>query len=418
MQAERFSTNIRFAKPFWTSLLVASPFLLLPIGRSSELPVAIMAIGGIWKIATTYSFLVKLPQLRYFSLLFLLIWLPVVLSYPDSANTDETLRVAISTLRFYFAGLFIIATFAETPISALVSRIISWLVLFLLFDGLIQVIFGIDLFGYPYPDGRVNGPFGENLKLGLIVAVLSPFVLFSSSSRINRVSGVAVLGLLLLITLLSGSRASWVMLTVSIAGYLYLELRGNQKRALTYTVLLAILLPVGSLGIYLGSDYAKQRVDTTLLLFEGDRASVDSAFSSRLPIWEAAVDMFANHPLNGIGARSFRDAYFDYAADNDPFLNIDIIPTHPHQIFLEVGAETGVIGLASLLAFYILLFGRLFKARINNPAAAPFAVALLAALFPLNTHLALYSSFWGMIIWLLIALFSATMKSEPTRLAQ
>ena len=417
MQAERFLTNIRFDKPFWTSLLVASPFLLLPVGRSSELPVAIMAIWGIWKVATTYSSLVKLPQLRYFTLLFLLIWLPVVFSYPDSANSDQTLRVAISTLRFYFAGLFIIATFAETPISALVSRIISWLVLFLLFDGLIQVIFGIDLFGYPYPDGRINGPFGENLKLGLIVALLSPFVLFSSN-RINRVPGVAVLGLLLLITLLSGSRASWVMLAVSIAGYLYLELRSNRKRALTYIVLLTILLPVGSLGIYLRSDYAKQRVDTTLLLFEGNRASIDFAFSSRLPIWEAAVDMLANHPLNGIGARSFRDVYFDYAADNDPFRNTDMTPTHPHQIFLEVGAETGVIGLASLLVFYTLLFGRLFKARINNPASGPFAVTLLVALFPLNTHLALYSSFWGMIIWLLIALFSATMKSGPARLAQ
>ncbi|MCW8905840.1 MAG: O-antigen ligase family protein [Sedimenticola sp.] len=414
MQSERLLSTTRPDKQFWLSLLVVLPLLLLPIGRSAELPIAIMALWGIWRAATGFASLAALPQARHFTLLFLLIWLPIVLSYPDSANAGQTLRVAVSYLRFYFAGLFIITALVHTPIPALTSRTISWFVLFLLFDALVQSSFGSDIFGFPYAYGRVNGLFGEDLKLGIVLSLLSPYALFLSSRR-SLATGVVVWCLLLLIVLLTGSRASWIMLAVSTAGYLYFQLKDKGKKALPYVLLIATLFPAGSLGIYLGSDYAKQRIDTTMLIFEGDRTSVDYALSTRLPIWEAAIKMLERHPLNGIGARSFRDAYFDYVDSDDKYHEIGITPTHTHQILLEVGAETGLIGLAFLLAFYFVIFRNLFRNRANNLSSAPFAISLLVAIFPINTHLAIYSSFWGMILWLLIAFYCATMGPEQKR---
>lgn len=415
MQSEQLLSITRSNKQFWLILLVTSPLLLLPIGRSAELPIAIMAIWGIWIAVTRITVLVRLRQARHFTLLFLLIWLPIVFSYPDSVNPEQTLRVAASYLRFYFAGLFIVTTFTETRVPELSSKVISWFVLLLLFDALIQSTFGRDIFGFPYAYGRVNGLFGEDLKLGIVLSLLSPFVLFLSSRR-NLAIGVVVWCLLLVVILLSGSRASWIMLAVSTAGYLYFQLRDKGKKAVPYVLLIAMLFPVGSLSIYLGSDYAKQRIETTMLIFEGNRSSVDYALSTRLPIWEAAIKMLEKHPLNGIGVRSFRDAYFDYVDSDDKYHEIGITPTHTHQIFLEVGAETGLIGLASLLVFYFIIFRNLLKNRANNMASAPFAISLLVAIFPINTHLAIYSSFWGMILWLLIAYYSATMEPRQKQL--
>jgi hypothetical protein len=37
----------------------------------------------------------------------------------------------------------------------------------------------------------------------------------------------------------------------------------------------------------------------------------------------------------------------------------------------------------------------------------PYALCLLAAYFPLNTHMAIYSSFWSQTVWWLIALYCA-----------
>jgi F0F1-type ATP synthase assembly protein I len=42
-------------------------------------------------------------------------------------------------------------------------------------------------------------------------------------------------------------------------------------------------------------------------------------------------------------------------------------------------------------------------------AAQPYAAALIALQFPFNTHLAWFSSFWGLIVWLLMGLYLAAL---------
>jgi hypothetical protein len=37
----------------------------------------------------------------------------------------------------------------------------------------------------------------------------------------------------------------------------------------------------------------------------------------------------------------------------------------------------------------------------------PYALCLLVAFFPVNSHMAIYSSFWSQIVWWLIALYCA-----------
>jgi hypothetical protein len=45
-------------------------------------------------------------------------------------------------------------------------------------------------------------------------------------------------------------------------------------------------------------------------------------------------------------------------------------------------------------------------------ASAP-AMALLVTVFPLNTHLAFYSTFWGGLTLLLAALFAGSLLARP-----
>ncbi|MHB8914640.1 MAG: hypothetical protein ACYC4K_02365, partial [Thiobacillus sp.] len=60
----------------------------------------------------------------------------------------------------------------------------------------------------------------------------------------------------------------------------------------------------------------------------------------------------------------------------------------------------------------------LIRAWINadthaKKIALPFALAALAWLFPFNTHTAFYSSQWSQLIWLLLALYSASLLHRP-----
>jgi len=114
--------------------------------------------------------------------------------------------------------------------------------------------------------------------------------------------------------------------------------------------------------------------------------------------------------LNGVGAGGFRYAFPAYAAEGDPFINADppISPYHSHQLWIEMLSETGIVGALGLLALLTLLL----MAGVRAPPQTrrvmlPYALCLLAAYFPFNSHMAIYSSFWSQMVWWLIALYCA-----------
>ncbi|HDX0803613.1 TPA: O-antigen ligase family protein, partial [Stenotrophomonas maltophilia] len=140
---------------------------------------------------------------------------------------------------------------------------------------------------------------------------------------------------------------------------------------------------------------------------------VDEALSGRARIWEAAACMIEEHPINGVGARGFRDAYPACVAEDGPAVWGNAPALHAHQIVLEILAETGVIGLLLWLA----AVAQAWRAWRYAPAMArerarPAMLALAVTVFPLNTHLAFYSAFWGGLTVLLAALFAGSLLAR------
>jgi O-antigen ligase len=134
--------------------------------------------------------------------------------------------------------------------------------------------------------------------------------------------------------------------------------------------------------------------------------------SSRLNLWKNATRMLADNPGNGVGPRGFRYAYRDYADPDDPFLD-NTAATYAHQMLLELGSESGVPGLVGYLLAMALLLRSWWRASgPQRTAAIAWALALLGIFFPVNTHLATYSSFWGQVIWWLVALYVVAISTR------
>ena len=120
--------------------------------------------------------------------------------------------------------------------------------------------------------------------------------------------------------------------------------------------------------------------------------------------------MIKDNPLNGVGARGFRYAFDSYAEPDDPYLKQDQsnVPTHSHQLLIEIAAETGLFGLVGFILMGILLVRAAILATYpERICILPYAACVGAAYFPLNTHLAIYSAYWSQIVWYLIALYCA-----------
>jgi O-antigen ligase len=116
--------------------------------------------------------------------------------------------------------------------------------------------------------------------------------------------------------------------------------------------------------------------------------------------------MYRDHPVNGVGVRGFREAYPDYAQPDDRWVAAGGTAMHAHHLLLEVWSETGAIGLACWVLALLLGWRAWHTAGpAGRAASAPAALALLVMLFPLNTHFAFYSSFWALLLFVLVALF-------------
>jgi len=338
--------------------------------------------------------------------LFFCYWLPEFFSAFDALNEARAWREALVDLR-YLPFLWLVAIAAST----LRGRAVVWLGLGLLallwtIDGSVQIVSGHSLGGDNSSD-RLSGIFGpDNLKLGLVLAALSPFAL-ELAVRHFGAAGWALAALAIgTVVLLAGTRAAWLMLAI------VLVLHGwrcfGRRRVLVLVLVGFALVSVLAVGF---STQFQGRIERSAAVLSGDRAGVNEALSYRLNIWRAAVRMSLDHPVNGVGVRGFRDAYPQYAQADDPWLSKGQPGAlYAYQMVLEVLSETGAIGLLLwLMGAALALRGwRWASAAARERAAVP-GLALLAMVFPLNTHLAFYSTFWGGMFLLVMALFAGAL---------
>lgn len=400
----------------WPAGLMFLVLALLPFSRLSALPMLCMLIGGIVVMVNPAAGFYRRRSTRLFLGLFAAYWLPALLASVDAVEPSRSWQSVLAFLRFLPVGLFVIHHLADERQRRLLWAASAALVMMWCVDALIQVGFGVNLLGMPMSSDRLNGVFGEtNIKLGHVLAVLSPLPLEYARRFLPKPFFLATMLLLLAVIVIVSTRAAWLMFGLVLLAYVYLYARGRPRRWLKASV---VLLTAASLAMAAGyqlSPALAERLDRSLLLLEGDAESVDRALGWRLPIWRTALKMAADHPVNGVGPRGFRYAYPDYAGTDDRWLRggQETGAAHAHQVILEVVTETGLLGLAGLAAALVLAWRHWRSLPVRRKHnVLPFALALGVMLFPVNTHLAFYSTFWSLLCWWLVMVYCGFSQSD------
>ena len=397
------------ASPVFRAWLVAGPLLLMPIGRMSELPMGIMTLWavGLW-IRQGRAFVWQ-GNARIFSIVFLLFIAPMTLALLHAVELPRALNTVLTYPRLYLAGLFIIYALQNEQVRRLAFKICAYIIAFWVVDGLIQVAFGRDLLGNAYPS-RVTGPFIKGLTYGVFLPILAPILL--EYARLYWSRWLLALSFVLLTSavLLGGSRAGWIMYGIVLAAYWFMYLRHSPKKALGLAAVMLVAAGLSGVMAYHYSPKFAERVDATLPLFQMDYSGINEASAERLPIWRTALNMIAGNPM-GVGPRGFRFAYDRYAAPGDFWVAQGQDPTHPHQLYLEVTVESGFLGLAALITALVVLWraGRKQPPSAQQGGLIAFGFGLLAAYFPINTTMAIYSAGYSLLVWWVTAMYCAYM---------
>jgi O-antigen ligase len=172
-------------------------------------------------------------------------------------------------------------------------------------------------------------------------------------------------------------------------------------------------------GLTVVSPDVRQRVERTAQVASASAAGVDDALSGRARIWSAAWCIVKAHPVNGVGPRGFREAFPACDPQPERIAEWGLGPAHhAHQIVLEILSETGAIGLLLWLAGAAMARRAWRYAEAGaREAAWPAMLALVVTVFPFNTHLAFYSTFWGGVTLLLAALYAGSLLGRDTTAA-
>lgn len=332
------------------ALSVAAFFFFLPLRTDATATALIMTFAGIWAArgSGAFAFLRSGPwRVPFFAFLFF-----IVIALVAGVCNPPTLT------KFPRVLLWGCCVFSGALLSYLLPRhggAYFWATVVAIAGSLI-----VGCLAYTFDAPRLWQ--GDRLKLfaihpsrlALYCSASFLFLLHRAVAAERRERLVSLAGALLLLFLVykTNTRGNFLLLPVGVACLAATSPRRHWKR-LAVVGFLCLMAGAGFLWMTKNSP-ATERVFSAVSSFGADRT-----FKSRLPIWEAGWDAFTRAPVIGHGVRSYRDLHTAYLeahkADWDARYKDVYEPEvkQAHNLVLGRLVETGVLGTAAFLLFYI-----------------------------------------------------------------
>lgn len=231
------------------------------------------------------------------------------------------------------------------------------------------------------------------IEAAFTIALLLPFM------RTNRKWIYFALFLGLISCLFSLSRMAWLALIACLLYYFYSQrsFRGFFKILICVSLILAIVLFFGS----------------ELLLYRSGElfSSTGGSNSERMALLKVALTAISDHPLIGVGSLNF-SRYMVKEGLTEGIISPNLETLGPHNAFLQVASEEGLIGLLffSLTIYLIvrLLVNAFKSSAINNCYLVGLCGFFIVMFF--NLAFGFISAQFRFFLAIMIGLAAATMR--------
>ncbi len=251
----------------------------------------------------------------------------------------------------------------------------------------------------------VKDYISQGIQIALFTAMMLAAFLRPDQSTARRMLwlGLAVAAVVS-ITHLSAGRTGYLALAASLAGFAFWA-----STRLAWRLGALLLIAVGAIGIYAVSPQMQDRVAQTI--HEATHRSLDdfSSAGQRLYFAEKSLQLIQERPVWGWGTGAYHDQ-FCRIADTQEWCRLGSV--HPHNQFLFIAVDHGVIGLVLVLLF---AFAPMWLTR-HSPAPERGLAAAFTGIFVVNslTHGSLWLSTESHFSTLMAGLLFAAYKSRQT----
>ena len=364
--------------------------------------------------------------LSKFFLIFIIFYFYILIRYLLRDHSYSS----FSSVVFYFRyGFYVIAlSYFFNKIKNLENFFLNSILVsvsLLLFDSFIQFIFGTNIIGYEIVDkNRLSSFFGDESILGSYLLKFLPFLYLIITKNLNN-KKIFVFTLFLIafsdiIIFLSGERASFILMVLLTIYFIFMFKNLRLIRIVLFSVTTIIIV-----SIFFNSDpVSKRYLKTVKEIVKNDdyvnnlildKSLIDTKYYIISPTHHnyflTALNMFKDNKIFGQGPRSYR-----YLCDDDNFkINKYSCSTHPHNYYMQILAELGLIGFIFLMLFYLYICYRIIliivsKEPKNNSYMICILSFFLINLWPLTSTGNFFNNWISILIYLPISFYLLNLK--------
>jgi len=364
--------------------------------------------------------------------LFIIYYIYLILTSVLSDNFAESIKPSLTYIRFGFFSLAIFFILKNNKnFSKYFYLILCFTVIILIFDGYFQFITGKNIFGYKglRPD-RLGGLFFDELilgsYLGKVLPILCTFYLLNKTYFNKYYISIFII-LIYILIFLSGERSAFF--TTTLYFIMIIPFLMSVKKIFIVFLLISTLFST----LILTNKNIKSRYFDQMILHTvgvGNLIEIDSNnkqvfLREHMGLFSAAIDIFKKNIFFGGGIRTFRincKSVDKLTVESLKKKNshVKICSTHPHNFYLQLLAETGIIGFMFIFVIFIKLFFDYIKQfyyliKKNKNISKEYVTilsGLIIYIWPLTTTGSFFNNWICSILFLQIGIYLYVSQNE------
>jgi O-antigen ligase len=366
-----------------TSILVV-PLLYSTQTLDPSLTGRSLALSAVTLIFLSYIILITLKDSKRFDfnilnnkiIIFYLAYLFFVgLSVLKAENTTEAIADLFKHLSiFVYLTVSVVFLSKNQHFHITLSKVVTVFSLVILVIGIYQII-GYLMKGVfdHHTSYEISAMFAHRNLYAQIILLSLPFnvyILFTDKSYFRLIAIITTLISLIFITILL-TKSVWLAFVIALFVCLVIFLAFIYKRpskglgAIKKPLLIAIIvvLVIGFSAILISkiSDESIFEKQTYWL-----KSSQFGSSKERLELWKRSFRMVEENPVSGVGTGNWRILISKYGSENLRSENGEIFFQRPHNDFIWIMSEAGIIAFISYVSLLILVFYYLFQLLRNS----------------------------------------------------
>ena len=298
--------------------------------------------------------------------------------------------------------------------------------LFVCLDIFYQYKFGQDIFGFETVwERKLSGPFGDELIAGGFIQRFSLFSFFvlplfftEKSKQFSKYLIPILFAIFFTAIILSGNRMPLLLFVFSIILILLLTKQFRKyflPFVIIFSVIFSIIFNFNSEVKTNFENLYKQISKISIIILNKDLGNEKIP-----PYFKEFASFYETWKLNkyiGGGIKTFR--YYCHLRANIDKNSDFICNMHPHNYYLEILTETGLIGFLICISFFsIILYISFFKKYFlvsplrKNIIIIPFIFLFLIEIFPIRSSGSFFTTFNTTYIFLIIGILIGLIRKE------